>query len=151
MGVSWITELQCQNHNGSGQIEIVSHLVKLLFESGTFTGVHIPVAKKGHMTKFVINRVNVYKASSSQGPIEEGMTILNINTVCHRKQLENLTSSRRAYALSKKNLQDGRGKNYEGQWPDESPLPLRAGLRANQETFHLPRVPCQPSRISRCL
>ena len=49
MGVSWITELQCQNHNGSGQIEIVSHLVKLLFESGTFTGVHIPVAKKGHM------------------------------------------------------------------------------------------------------
>ena len=141
-----------QNHNGSGQIKIVSTLVKLLSESGTFTGVHIPLAKKGHMTKFVINAVNIYKASSSQGPIEEGMTILNINIVYHRKQVEKPHNLQEGiYALSKKNLQDGRGKNYEGQWPDESPLPLRAGLRPKQETFPLPRVPCQPSRISRFL
>lgn len=150
-GVSWNTELQCQNHNGSGQIEIVSHPGKASIWKWHIYWCSHSTGQKGHMTKFVINRVNIYKASSSQGPIEEGMTILNINTVYHRKQVENLTSSRRAYALSKKNLQDGRGKNYEGQWPDESPLPLRAGLRANQETFPLPRVPCQPSRISRFL
>ena len=102
----------CQNHNGSGQIKIVSTLVKLLSESGTFTGVHIPLAKKGHMTKFVINGVNIYKASSSQGPIEEGMTILNINIVYHRKQVEKPHNLQEGiYALSKKNLQDGRGKN----------------------------------------
>lgn len=125
-------------------------MVKLLFESGTFTGVHIPQAKKGHMTKVVINGVNIYKASSSQGPIEEGMTILNMNTVYHRKQVEKPQNLQEGIC-SKKNLQDGRGKNYEGQWPDESPLSLTAGLTPNQETFPLPKVPCQPSRISRFL
>ena len=64
------------------------------------------------MTKFVINGVNIYKASSSQGPIEEGMTILNINIVYHRKQVEKPHNLQEGiYALSKKNLQDGRGKN----------------------------------------
>lgn len=100
---------------------------------------------KGHMTKFVINRVNIYKASSSQGPIG-GMTILNINTVYHRKQLKTSQAPGGICPLLRRTSKMAEARTMKDNGP-VNPLPLRAGLRANQETFPLPKVPCQPAEF----
>lgn len=118
-GVSWNTELQCQNQNGSEQIKIVGHLGKAsIWKWHIYWCSHSTGQKRSRDQVCHQWGKHIYKASSSQGPIEEGMTILNMNTVYHGKQVKKPQNLQEGICSLEKNLQDGRGKNYEGQWPD---------------------------------